>query len=505
VLKVQNNYHETFKDENMKTMIFTLLISMALTASAQVTVDWANYPGGVSLATDASDNVYTANWEFNPGGDITLTKRDADGTIIWEVPYNNTDPTRHEVATWVETDGSGNILVSGTIRSGISNPVNVNALLMKYDPSGNLLWRKLYESDFDGSSTKKCLVDAQDNVYVLGLGNSGTGVVTKIKKFSPGGTVLWTWYDNSGIGAPSNFKFTPDYALVITGRSFFGSINGFAKIDLDGNFIWSHTGVNSLTAGDAAGDGFGYTYLVNGIYGGTNTGSIVKKITPSGAVAWEQTNTMGGMRVEVGSDNKPVVCGYPASGIVGAAFMKYGQDGTTLWQNLDADGAGYALLSHAQMKLDGSGAAYLAAGTMSQIAVCKVNSDGSTAWTISAPSGYASGLDFGSDNSVYVVGGTTARILQSPSVGLPEKQSSAFSVYPNPVRDRFTVTFSNETPGTVSLELLNAQGGKVQNLMMENMPSGEFCRGFMMEKPAGMYILRMTAGIKESLTKIIIQ
>jgi hypothetical protein len=88
----------------------------------------------------------------------------------------------HEVATWVETDQLGNVLVCGTIRSGYSNPVNANSLLMKFSPSGVLLWRKVYETDFDGSSTKKCLVDADNNIYVLGLGTGPNGMVTKVKK-----------------------------------------------------------------------------------------------------------------------------------------------------------------------------------------------------------------------------------------------------------------------------------------------------------------------------------
>ena len=99
--------------------------------------------------------------------------------LSWEVSYNNTNNSRHEVATWEETDSQGNILVSGTIRSGYSNPVNANSLLMKYDPSGNLLWRNVYETDFDGSYTKKCIVDAQDNIYVLGTGHNGTPVLQR--------------------------------------------------------------------------------------------------------------------------------------------------------------------------------------------------------------------------------------------------------------------------------------------------------------------------------------
>jgi fibronectin type 3 domain-containing protein len=408
----------------MKTFLILFLTLLSSAMYSQVQLAWYNYPGGVAVATDASNNVYTANWDYNPGGDITLTKRDAAGNILWEVPYNNTDPTRHEVATWVETDGAGNILVSGTIRSGYSNPVNANSLLMKFDPSGNLLWRVVYETDFDGSSTRKCLVDSENNIYVLGLGNSGTGIVTKVKKFSPDGTALWSWFDNAGIGAPQNFKLTPDNQLLISGRGITGSINGYAKISLSGTSVWSLGGINSLTVGDAAGDSFGNTYLINGQYGASTSGSVVRKLSPSGAFILEKLNTMAGMRIEVGSDNNPVISGYPNSGSFGAAFMKFDVNGNMLWQNLDADGPGYALLAHAQMKLDGLNAAYLAAGTMSLMAVCKVNSDGTSAWTASTSSGYASCLDFGTDNSVFVTGGTTARFIQSGSTTVPAAPSN---------------------------------------------------------------------------------
>lgn len=318
----------------MKTFLILFLTLLTSVIYAQVQLAWYNYPGGVAVAADASNNVYTANWDYNPGGDITLTKRDAAGNILWEVPYNNTDPTRHEVATWVETDGAGNIIVSGTIRSGYSNPVNANSLLMKFDPSGILLWRIVYETDFDGSSTKKCLIDSENNIYVLGLGNSGTGIVTKVKKFSHGGTAMWSYFDNAGIGAPTNFKLTPDNHILISGRGITGSINGYAKINLDGALIWNYAGVTSLTVGDAAGDGFGNTYLVNGQYGVTTNGSIVKKLSASGTLIWETANTMAGMRIEVGSDNNPVISGYPNSGSFGAAYMKFDVNGNMLSKTL---------------------------------------------------------------------------------------------------------------------------------------------------------------------------
>ena len=391
-------------------MVAIMIIATTRMMNAQAIVDWYNYPGGVAVATDASNNVYTANWDYNPAGDITLTKRNSAGTILWNVAYDNIDNTRHEAATWVDTDNAGNILVSGTIRSGFSNPVNAASLLMKYDAAGNLLWRVVYENSFDGSSTTKCLVDAGNNIYVLGIGTGPNGQVAKVKKFNSAGVSQWNYFD-SGIGAPLNFKFTPDNNIVIIHRGITGSINGFSKIDLNGNNIWSLSGINSLSAGDAAGDASGNTYIINGEYVVSNPGSILKKISPTGTVIWSQTNSMNGNRVEVGTDNYPVISGSPSVGY-GAAFMKYDNNGNFVWQNLDADGASLALLAHAQLKLDAYNAAYLIGSTMSQMGVCKVNSNGTSAWTVTNPSGYPVCFDFGTDNNIYVVGGTTARITQ---------------------------------------------------------------------------------------------
>lgn len=417
----------------MRTFFTLILCFLFGDSFSQATIEWYNYPGGVAVATDLTNNIYTANWDYNAAGDITLTKRNAAGSILWNASFDNTDNTRHEVATWVETDYEGNILVSGTIRSGFSNPVNAASLLMKFSPLGILLWRVVYESDFDGSSTRKCLVDSGNNCYVLGIGTGTAGQVTKVKKFNAAGLSVWNYLD-TGIGAPVNFKFTPDNHILISHRGLTGSINGYSKIDLNGNMIWSAGGINSLSAGDASGDVYGNTYMINGEYVVNNAGSVLTKMSPAGVVVWSQTNTIKGNRVEVGTDNNPLISGYPSIGF-GAAFFKYDDNGSLLWQNEDADGPALALLSHAQLKLDAANAAYLAGSTMSEMGVCKVNSNGTLAWTATTPSGYPAGIDLGTDNSVYVTGGTTAKLGQSiletsgPSYLIKENW-----IYPNPVK-----------------------------------------------------------------------
>jgi hypothetical protein len=402
-----------------QAMLVSFGVLLTSSMIAQPTVEWVEFTRGVSIATDAAENVYTADWDYNPAGDISLTKRNTDGVLQWTVTYDNTDNTRHEVATWVATDHNGDILVSGTIRSGYSSPVNAASLLMKFDPAGNLLWRQVYESSFDGSYTRKCVVDADNNIYVLGLGFGTTGMVTKVKKFAPDGTALWSYFDTGGIGAPLNIKLTPDNHLLLSGRFIIGSGGGYAKIDLAGNNVWNYPAGFSLTAGDVAGDAAGNAYVVHGTSGGSG-GVTVRKLSPAGTLIWEQPTPLAAFRVEVGTDAAPVISGFPSSGAAGAAFAKYSPAGALLWENLDADGPTNALLLHAQMQMDASNNAYLAAGTLFQQALCKINADGSEGWTVLTSGSYAVGFAFGNTAAhVYLQGGATAKIVQETPCEAP--------------------------------------------------------------------------------------
>ena len=420
------------------SLVFAAVLLTSL--NAQVTVDWIQ-DGGLSLALDEQNNVYTVSYDANLGGDITLTKRNTDGELLWNASYDQTSTTRFDRATWVATDPQGNALVSGTVMSGFSNPVNVNSLLMKFAPDGTLLWRQEYATDFDGSYTRKCLVDLAGATYVLGLGSGPNGLVTTVRKFASDGTTLWSWFD-VGIGGPVNMKFTPDSALVIAHRGQVGNANGYTKLDRDGATVWSIGNVTSFTVGDLAGDASGNTYLVStGAQSGSN--AVVRKVSPTGAEIWQETYPITAFRVEVGTDQAPVLSGFPLSGSGGAAFLKADADGTQLWVNNDADGVNNFLL-HAQLMLDANDNAYLCAGVLFNMGICKVNSDGSNAWNITAGTGGSQAFALGTDGNVYVTGGSTLRIGQGLSTGVevkPEGATGTPLAYPVPVRDQLFLSW----------------------------------------------------------------
>lgn len=441
----------------MKFLLLAAGFCLATTgALAQVSTAWVNSPGGVSIAADAADNVFTVNSDFAPAGDITLTKRNAAGVVLWEARFDNLDSTRYELATWVATDSAGNALVAGTIRSGFSNPVNANSVLMKFSPQGQLLWRQVYGTPFDGSSTTRVLTDTDNTVYVLGLGTGPNGQVSTVRKFAPDGSVAWAWFDPLGIGAPINLKWTPDRHLLIVARGITGSFNGFAKLSREGALVWALPARQSLSVGDAAGDSGGNTYLIGGDPAVGATGSVLTKVRPDGSLWQERLLPIAGFRVEVPSDQGVIVSGFPNSGTAGAAFMRFDPNLNEIWRNLDADGPGFSLLLHAQMKLDAADNAYLAAGALTSMAVAKVNANGSFGWVATAPGQYTSAFVLDSTNAVVAVGGiNAAKFVQGP----PPPPTDAdlkltMTDAPDPVRAGaklvYTVTVTNQGPVAAS-------------------------------------------------------
>lgn len=493
----------------MKNILVLVIILLTSYSYGQVNVQWIDNTRGVSIAVDEQDNVYTIDYDYNPAGDIYLTKRDAQGNFIWEEKFDQMDNSKWEKATWVATDYLGNIIVSGTLMSGYSNPVEAASILMKFDTDGNLLWRNVYESSFDGSYTKKCLVDNNNNIYVLGMGSGTPGYVTKVKKFSPDGSTIWTYYDANGIGAPINFKFTPDDAIVITGRAIFGSINGYAKIDLNGNHIWSYSGISSLTIGDAEGDDFGNTYLVHGEYV-TNGGTELKKISPTGSLLWSNVyQNIAGFRVEVGSDNQPVVCGFPNVNSFGSSFIKVDSNGSLVWSNPDADST-FALMLHAKLIMDQNDNIYLAAGTLTEMAVCKVNNDGTSAWTVTVPGSYANNIVLGNDNNVYVVGGKTAKINQGAVTSLNDDKATpdVFILeqnYPNPFNPTTTISFSIPASAFTSLKVYDILGNEVATLVNEEKSAGNHEVRFNASALAsGTYLYKLDIGNYSKVKKLLV-
>ena len=225
------------------------------------------------------------------------------------------------------------------------------------------------------------------------------GRVTKVKKFAPNGTAQWSYFDSAGIGAAVNFEFTPDgFSRLRGGRSSEAS-----TVPPRSTSTATRCGVirESLAPPSAI-----VTVICSGILTWFTVSSSLTAAPSSRRldlrVRWYGRTTygIGGLRVEVGTDNRAVVSGFPAPVRRAPRSSKLDEDGGLVWSNLDADGP-LMLLLPAQMLLDGANNAYLAAGTLLKMAVCKVNSDGTSAWTQTvAGSGHADAIVLGDNDDL---------------------------------------------------------------------------------------------------------
>ncbi len=450
----------------MQRILFVTTLALAAAAASAQTLTWSVEPRGVAIAADAAENVFTADWEAAPAGDILLTKTAPNGVRLFTVRHDNTDATRHEQATWLETDSAGGVYVSGNVRAGsVSNPVIANGLLMRFAPDGRLLWRVLLGPDSQGVSTFKVLRDAADNAYVLGTGPTPDGQRTRIQKVSPAGVVSLLWYDALGIGAPANFKWGRNGDLVVATRNLTGQLGGAARVGLDGLPHIVATQVPALGAVDAAVDAEGNLFVAS-----TDPSLGQGRLVRFGAAfgTWLRNDAAAFERVEAAPDGGVVVGASPNTGTPGVAFLKYGAEGTLLWANRDADGPGNAFLSHGQMRLDEAGNAYLAASDLSQMAVTRGNADGSFGWAVKAPFGGGVALAFGAaTQAVYVVGGQTARIDQGGAPPPPQNPDLVLVLAdaPDPARPGAEIT--------LTATLRNAGNAPAAGVVLTQNPVGQ--------------------------------
>lgn len=279
----------------MKEIIATFmfaLISWNNLADAQ-TPDWlwAKAVGGIyadnamSVSTDASGNVYMCGSFGSPTisfgtttlsnagyEDIFIVKYDPSGNVLWANRAGGIDPDR---ANCVLADANGNVFMAGlffssTITFGtitLTNAGYIDMFIVKYDASGNVLWAKS-EGGANEERINSLSTDAIGNVYATGTFDS----------------------NSLTIGTTTLYSFNTQNTFI-------------TKYDLAGNVIWAKSSVcqSSAFATSVTTDGSG-NEIICGIFDGfsgpnitfgtttlTNVGSydiFIVKYDSSGNVLW---------------------------------------------------------------------------------------------------------------------------------------------------------------------------------------------------------------------------
>lgn len=270
-----------------------------------------------ALAVDAAGNVYVTGWQkqFSAGIDAVTLKYGPDGDVLWERHFAS--PGGNNQPNDMALDASGNLYVAGA--SWVTAQQDFDMLLLKYDSDGNLLWdRTLDNGDGQLDSAYRVVIDSAGNAILAGY----TEPNAYLAKYSPTGDLLWD-REKAGFSTNDEWKEVEVDAagnIYVLGEiSPPGQSNHLwtAKYDPDGNIVWerSYTGTQSFAcyAGGVA-------------------------LMPDGGVvisgqSWDLPNN------------------------INIVTIRYGPDGTELWQRLE--NGGYAHASGDDVAVDAEGRVYV--------------------------------------------------------------------------------------------------------------------------------------------------
>ena len=115
--------------------------------------------GRTGVALGAGDSVYVTGVSTNNGNDAVLLKFDASGTLLWERTWGGPDSDT-SLAVAAAPDGSA--YIAGTATS--FGPSSLSLFVVKFDSLGNLVWQRIS----DGAEGNAVAVGPDGSVYAAG-------------------------------------------------------------------------------------------------------------------------------------------------------------------------------------------------------------------------------------------------------------------------------------------------------------------------------------------------
>jgi hypothetical protein len=282
---------------------FTLLLCFIMTHTFAQTFEWATPDGGYSedrgfgVAADHDGNVYVTGffrstatfgtYTFTSAGvqDIFLAKYSPTGTLLWAKQFGGqSNDYGHEVVV----DAAGNCYLAGSYRGEVTfgsftlqstTFQDTEALLLKVDPNGNVLWAR--KGGGAGWDEARGVTVSGSQVYVTGLFSEtatfGATTLTTVgdtdmfvAAYDLDGNLNWL-SRGGGLKSEIGFGIAADAAgnAYVTGyfqggQTNFGPVsvtntgNLYAdmfvvKLDAAGNFLWARSG--GTVGNDDAGRG----------------------------------------------------------------------------------------------------------------------------------------------------------------------------------------------------------------------------------------------------------
>jgi len=205
------------------------------------------------------------------------------------------------VATTIDIDPSGNILIAGTIYD-IELPYE-NIFVAKYNAQGEQVWLQTFSSQDTMSEVPNTLcTDDQGNAYITFMRHNAPQTYWSIavQKYSAtDGTILWTSELSEAQFNGFEWQVKPKYMcidnnyLYVAGTKFETGVSGSKmltmKLDFSGNILWHETHSGSGIYANAKSitvDQSGYLYVAGDAWNASIDYCLIK-YDPSGNLVWD--------------------------------------------------------------------------------------------------------------------------------------------------------------------------------------------------------------------------
>ncbi|MEO0076590.1 MAG: SBBP repeat-containing protein [candidate division WOR-3 bacterium] len=216
------------------------------------------------IAIDASENVYVTGYGARSGygtSDIVTLKYNTDGALQWAAFYD-AGVTGADQGYSIFVNETG-VYVTGY--SNASSSGNADIVTIKYDPaSGNEVWSSRYDGTASSNDYgRDIVVDNLGNVYITGsANNSGANTDITTIKYNPSGNIVWVrTYNSSYNMADGGWWIKLDgaghvyvYGTTYTPATVSGQDLCLIKYDaVTGNEFWLRTYNGPATVQDTLG------------------------------------------------------------------------------------------------------------------------------------------------------------------------------------------------------------------------------------------------------------
>lgn len=246
-------------------------------ASSQGALQWVNHCSSDGSSNESvtemtkgqSGDLYLTGTAMNTGGffDIFTARLSSHGDLLWVRLFDG-PAGRHDLPVSILTDEAGNVYVGGYVpRDGEWHPANGRYLLLKYSPSGDLLWSREYTGTSpldDRYELRDLHRDRSGRLWLAGSAGvvcyDSSGAVARtyprdaravtsdgegrvfvaerdtLRSYAPGGSVLWAtgggseWY-------VEDMASTGDGGVIITSNYYWGPYT--SRYDSLGARLWS--------------------------------------------------------------------------------------------------------------------------------------------------------------------------------------------------------------------------------------------------------------------------